>query len=251
MKIQHRIVMVVLAGMLLLSLGINFYLFNRGKGYYVELNETRLNPLNIDAFPVETPAIQNAQPLIMFYGDSRAMSWPIPDGLDHLTFLNRGIGAQTSNQVWLRFPQHVAPVKPQAIIMQVGINDLKTIPLFPDRKQAIITACKENIRQIVSAATDLKGMIVLTTIFPVGRIPLERLPFWSDDVRLAVNEVNDYIHTLADPQIIILDAFAILAEQNGLMNPEYSEDELHINAAGYTALNEALTPMLVNFSDTF
>lgn len=40
-------------------------------------------------------------------------------------------GAQTSAQVVWRFAEHIAPLQPDKIILQVGINDLKTIPLFP------------------------------------------------------------------------------------------------------------------------
>jgi lysophospholipase L1-like esterase len=77
-------------------------------------------------------------------------------------------------------------------------------------------------------------------------VPLERRPFWSDDVKLAVDEVNTYIRTLASKQIIIFDAYSVLADVNGLMAAQFSADELHINTAGYDALNRALLLILKN-----
>src|SRR5687768_7914035 len=155
------------------------------------------------------------------------MSWPSPDGFDNMTFVNRGIGAQTSAQNWLRFAYHVTPLKPQIFILQVGVNDLKTIPLFPERQQSLIETCQENIHEMVAAANDLGATVVLTTIFPVGDVPLQRRPFWSDEVKTAVDTVNNSISSLASEQVIIFDAFSILADSDGLMRPEYSADELH------------------------
>jgi len=75
-------------------------------------------------------------------------------------------------------------------------------------------------------------------------VPVERSFFWSADVALAVDEVNDHIASLASDQILIFDAYALLAGENGLTRPEYSQDELHINQAGYTVLNAALLEVL-------
>ncbi|MEK0196152.1 hypothetical protein WME70_32745, partial [Microcoleus anatoxicus PTRS1] len=40
---------------------------------------------------------------------------------------------------------HVASLKPKIIVIQVGVNDLKAIPLFPEQKEAIIRNCETNI----------------------------------------------------------------------------------------------------------
>ncbi len=84
----------------------------------------------------------------------------------------------------------------------------------------------------------------MTTIFPVGKIPLERRLFWSDDVAAAVDEVNGDIHTLVGDKVVIFDAYSILADGKGMTRSEYSADELHINRSGYKALNNELAAML-------
>jgi len=65
---------------------------------------------------------------VVFFGDSRAYDWPAPSGLEGLEFVNRGIGNQTTAQVLGRFEAHIAPLHPQVVVLQVGINDLKLIP---------------------------------------------------------------------------------------------------------------------------
>jgi lysophospholipase L1-like esterase len=181
--------------------------------------------------------------LVVFFGDSRAQGWPEPS-LSQYNFVNRGIGNQTSAQVAQRFEHHVEPLHPRVIVIQVGINDLKTIPLFPGRKRSIIANCQENIGRIVADSTRLGASTVLTTILPVGKVPVERRLFWSKDVALAVDEVNTYIRSLEGPDVTVLDAFSLLADRQGVARPEYSKDLLHLNAAGYETLNSELARVL-------
>lgn len=249
MKPDYRLILaiVLFSVILLASITLNFYLFNRGQQYYLQLNETRLDPLGLSYYssvPDQQGLISPEKVTVVLFGDSRAAAWPAPPNLSEFEFVNRGIGAQTSAQCAQRFDDHVSPLHPQIVIVQVGINDLKTIPLFPERKEVIIARCKENIQEIVDRSTALGATVILTTIFPIGRVPLERRPFWSDDVALAIDEVNAHISSLQSENIIVFDSYSILADNKGLVRPEYSQDFLHINAKGYEALNHELTHVL-------
>jgi lysophospholipase L1-like esterase len=53
---------------------------------------------------------------------------PLRQNSKGFSFVNRGINTQTSAQVLGRFDKHVVPLHPNIVIVQVGINDLKTIP---------------------------------------------------------------------------------------------------------------------------
>jgi len=241
------VILVLLAVLLIASLALNYYLFDRGLQYYMQLNETRLDPLGLSFYPTnadQRDLINLNRTTVVFFGDSRAANWPAPAALDEIEFINRGIGAQTSTQVAQRFDYHLKPLQPQIVILQAGINDLKTIPLFPDQKERIVANCKANIQQIVSQSVASGATVILTTIFPVGKAPIERKPLWSDDVAASVDEVNAYIHALTEDDVVIFDAYSILADDDGTMKAEYSEDELHINDRGYEALNNELATIL-------
>ncbi|WP_156800330.1 hypothetical protein [Thalassoporum mexicanum] len=43
---------------------------------------------------------------------------------------------------------------------------------------------------------------------------------------------------------VLFDAFTILADQQGQIQPEYEADELHLNKQGYAALNQELLNIL-------
>lgn len=235
----------LLSIVLAISLVGNVVLYNTSYHYYTALNATRLDPLQLGDYPVaEWPVANPATVKVLFVGDSRVFNWPPPMMDERFQFLNRGIGGQTSSQVQLRFATHVTPLQPDVILIQVGINDLKTIPLFPEARATIIERCQRNIAAMVAQARALGARVIVTTIFPVGEVSLARQLVWSPAVALAVAEVNTYLRTLASPEVVIFESTAILADEQGNTRPEYQVDLLHINATGYAALNKQLAPLL-------
>ncbi|HSH04877.1 MAG TPA: SGNH/GDSL hydrolase family protein [Anaerolineae bacterium] len=150
----------------------------------------------------------------------------------------------TSAQIAQRYPAHIEPLQPDILILQLCINDLKTIPLFPQEKEAIINQCQENIQHIINQAQTSDTQIIISTIFPVGPVPLQRQLVWSDEIPSAITQINTFIHSLANDQIIIFDAYTILANDHGQLADKYSQDELHLNPAGYQALNQQLETLL-------
>ena len=96
---------------------------------------------------------------------------------------------------------------------------------------------------MVAQATADGAVVILTTIFPVGPVSLERLLFWSPAVESAINTVNAFIKAQQSPQVIIMDTYALLS-RNGVRDEQYAFDFLHINAAGYERLNRELTGIL-------
>ncbi|MEW6493872.1 MAG: GDSL-type esterase/lipase family protein [Cyanobacteriota bacterium] len=252
MQKQERLIRVTLLLCLIalvVSLVFNALLFVQARYYYLLLNSTNLDPLGLRAFstdpiPPNVPAASTAT--VVFFGDSRAAQWPAPKQLKGFSFVNRGITNQTSAQVLGRFDKHVVPLQPDIIILQVGINDLKTIPLFPERKAAIITNSKANIQQLVARSANSGATVILTTIFPIGPVPLTRQPFWSPEIAQAVSEVNAYLYSLKARNVLILDTYSLLAE-NGKVRRNYVRDTLHIDGRGYEVINQELTKVLSNW----
>ncbi|MDX2096662.1 MAG: GDSL-type esterase/lipase family protein [Leptolyngbyaceae cyanobacterium bins.59] len=226
------------------SIALNFLLYNQAKKYYFELNETRLDPVGLAYYPVTSQeAIETDRIRVIFFGDSRSANWT-PPNMNGYEFINRGISSQTSVQTLQRFTSHVRPLNPDIVIIQVGVNDLKTVALFPERRQTIVTNTKANIKRMVEESRSLGAVVILTTIFPAGEMPLQRKPFWSDAIGQAIQEVNAYIATLTDHKTLVFDAFSILANPQGVMLPKYRADELHLNEQGYEVLNQELVQFI-------
>lgn len=233
----------------LVSITLNIVLYSQLRRYYTLLYAVELDPLGLSYYrDAQAQRPEQGSQTVVFFGDSRAAQWTEPT-LQGFIFSNRGIGNQTTAQVLNRFDEHIAPLRPDVIVLQVGINDLKTIPLFPGRKAEIISNGKENIRQIVEKSLDIDSVVVITTIFPIGEIPLQRRLVWSDDIDTARVEVNEYIKSLAAEDVFIFDSAVLLSGSNGKIKPEYGYDTLHLKPAGYDVLNLELVKLLETMSE--
>lgn len=238
------ILLLVCAFLLCVSVAANVLLAQSAIRDYRNLHRTRLDPLNLSYFP-EAPTLDHGKTTAVFFGDSRAAQWPDPTGLPNIHFVNRGIGAQTSAQIAGRFGVHIRPWHPDIVIIQMGINDLKTIALFPAQQETIIANCQNNLASVVAESTNMGATVILTTIFPAGDIPRQRRPVWSPEIDTAVKTLNITIHALAAENVLILDAYTLLVDESGKLRPEFANDELHLNQNGYARLNTALTEMLI------
>ena len=186
------------------------------------------------------------KPLVVFFGDSRAVAWPAIADIP-FEFINRGINGQTTDQVLGRLSAHVASLSPQIVVVQVGVNDLRDIAEFPNQSKNIVNNCKQNIQKIVDRLTqELKVTVILTTIFPTSELSQPIRAYWPEEADRAIIEINQFIKSLKSDRVIILDAATLLADESGKVRPIYSRDILHLNNQGYTMLNEELLKILTN-----
>jgi lysophospholipase L1-like esterase len=247
-KLNLILILVVL---LALSLVANIIILRSAWLYYKDANAARLNPLGLSYYPtdeIQTVEKEPGQKVVVFYGDSRAAQWRFPNGAgieSGFVFIDRGVDNQTASQVAGRFEAHIRPLQPDIIILQMCINDLKTIPLFPDSRDIIVQNCKNEITAIAAKSQEIGAALIITTIFPFGQLPPERRLLWSDDVHQSLEDINTYIQSLAAENILILDTFPILADEQGIVKEEYRFDFLHINGPAYEALNKQLADLLV------
>jgi lysophospholipase L1-like esterase len=225
------------------SLFLNILLYSLLRKYYTMLYAIELDPLGLAYYQEDTGQPDESVQTVVFFGDSRAAQWPAP-AVEGFWFTNRGIGNQTSAQVASRFDDHIRPLHPDIVVLQLCINDLKTIPLFPDRRQEIVLNCETNIQKIVQDSRELGSTVVITTIFPTGQIPLARRLVWSDDIERSIREVNKFLLSIPDDGVIVFDAANLLSGEDRKIKPEYSFDELHLTEAGYQALNVEFVKLL-------
>ena len=261
MQIKRRWVLV--GGVLvlfLLSIMFNYKLIKRNRYLTREIARIRLDPVGLDNFDAQPlPDDHDDTTTVLFFGDSRAAAWPNPEMDESFVFFNRGMDGESSAQAALRFEAHVVPIQPDVVVVQVCVNDLWRIPVFPDEKEAIIEACQEHLSQIVEKSHGLGATVVLTTIFPVQDPPLTQRLYWSADVYDGIDTVNTFIRSLEGDNVVVLDAYALLVDENGhfdklsagsdkfrsgRLQSQYATDYLHINEAGYRVLNEALVEIL-------
>ncbi len=199
--------------------------------------------------------LQRKKPAVLL-GDSRARSWPAPK-LAGLHFFNRGIGYDTSVNLLKRIDRHVIPLNPKLIILQIGVNDFQPLVLASAKEKTIVDKCQKTIQQIVARLGKEGCRVLLTTIFPIGdetslrKNAQKSFGFWGIPqnqrardaqtiIASAVASTNAFIATLASDNVQIFDTHQILRGEDDFTHPAYALDALHINQAGYRALNAAV-----------
>ena len=61
---------------------------------------------------------------VVFMGDSITDSWKLNEYFPNQPFVNRGISGQTTSQMLLRFRPDVIDLKPKAVVILAGTNDI-------------------------------------------------------------------------------------------------------------------------------
>jgi lysophospholipase L1-like esterase len=243
---SRRILLTLTFVALAASLAANLWLGRGLRTRYVQLSELTLDPLGLGYYgPVTAPTNR----VVVMLGDSRAFAWPAPALPPGVVFHQRGIGQQTTAQILGRFSAHVAPLRPSVVVIQAGVNDLKTLGVFPDRRADLVAGCLGNLRALVTRSRALGARVVLTTIFPSSKVPLARRPVWSPDIPAAIDEVNRGILAMAGEGVTVFDAAALLKNPDGSTRHECYLDTLHLNPTGYAALGQELERLL-NPADT-
>lgn len=246
-RVLRRSLALATLAALAVSVALNAMLYSYARRYFFESEALRLDPAGLWSYGDKPVAAPGSRPRLVLFGDSRAEMWEpstLPRGIE---VVNRGIGAQTTGQVLTRIEPDLLALNPDLVVVQVGVNDLKGVAMFPERAGWIIAECKRNIGAIVDKAKSGGARVLLTTVFPTGPIEPQRRPFWSSAIDSAIVEVNAYIRTLADARCDVVDAYALL-ESGGVVAEQFEQDALHINAAGYHALNAALAPRLADLA---
>lgn len=212
---------------------------------YSEMLEVRLDPSEQSFYFQDNLSLQsnngfnsNVKRVVLF-GDSRVQMWDEFPELDGYEFINRGIGGQTTGQAKLRIQSDILAINADSVILQVGINDLKAIAFIPDKRDQIIQTVKDNLQSMIETLLVQDIDVYLMTVIPASAPQGKWYFLWSDDIDSAVVNINNWIKTIENDQVIILDATTNLT--NGLKtDKEYSLDTLHLNETGYNILNNML-----------
>ena len=228
--------------------GLNFWLLDNRTPSNSMTESLGSDPYALSTYPINPDLSKRDlnKPLVVFFGDSRAVAWPAIANIP-FEFINRGINGQTTNQVLGRLSAHVASLSPQIVVVQVGVNDLRDFAEFPDKSRNIVNNCKQNIQKIVNRLTqELKATVILTTIFPTSELSQSVRAYWPEEADRAIIEINQFIKSLKSDRVIILDAATLLADERGNVRQIYSRDILHLNSQGYKMLNDELIKILTN-----
>ena len=186
---------------------------------------------------VEAPAKNETR--VVFLGDSITVQWvnPAMGGFfPGKPYIDRGISAQTTPQMLVRFRQDVIALAPKVVVILAGTNDIagNTGPMTLEQIEG-------NLASMAELAQANKIRVVLASVLPVSNYGRDSLGNQMD-MRIKrppekILGLNAWIKkTASDKNYVYLDYFAAMVDHQGQLQKDLSDDGLHPNAKGYAVM---------------
>ncbi len=145
---------------------------------------------------------------------------------------NRGISGDVTEGVLKRLGE-ITYVKPKAIFLLIGINDIFNTATTPQYVAGNILAIARNIHK---ASPNTK--LYVQTI----------LPTTTTSIKEKIQQTNALLVKKAGRKIFtLLSTHALFADETDLMKKEYTKDGVHLNEEGYTIWVNYLKKQLPHF----
>jgi lysophospholipase L1-like esterase len=174
---------------------------------------------------------------IVFMGDSITEGWMDKrPGFFTRGRIDRGIGGQTTSQMVLRMFSDVVALKPKAVHIMAGTNDIagNTGPMTPQMTENNIEAMSDIARR--------HGIKVLLAPIP----PAASFPWRPGlETRPRIAELNRWLKRFASESgATWIDYWSVLDDGTGAMKPGLASDGVHPTEAGYDAMATVIEPIL-------
>ena len=228
--------LVIILTVLILCTALFIVFYKTIRTLYADNLELRLDPLGEDLMNGEF------HQSILAIGSSSIQHWPFEEsGLGDDICYNAGIGGQSSKQVLLRLERLLLVHKPDYLILQAGMNDIKSLGVLKNRED-IVKDYLDNISKIFALCDSNNIVPLYVTNFPTGKAGIFRSFFWDREMDRLVSQTNDILKEVCSKKgYYVLDAYELLSAPGSMKRkPEYSADFMHLNERGYEVLNNKL-----------
>jgi lysophospholipase L1-like esterase len=174
---------------------------------------------------------------VVFMGDSITEGWKDKrPGFFTAGRIDRGISGQTTPQMVLRMMADVVALKPKAVHIMAGTNDIagNTGPMTAAMSE-------DNFRMMSDIARMHRIKVLMASIPPAASFP------WRPglETRGRIAELNAWLKRFAaETGATWVDYHPVLDDGTGAMKPAMAYDGVHPTEAGYDAMASVVEPIL-------
>ena len=175
---------------------------------------------------------QENEKRVVFMGDSITEEWSrlYPNYFEERSYINRGIGGQTTPQMLIRFKQDVVDLRPAVVVILAGTNDIAG-----NTGPSNVKMITDNIFSMATIATAHGIQVVLSSVLPVY------LYEWSPEIidpPSTIDAVNERLKEhAASNGIEYLDYYSEMVDDRKGLKKEYTPDGVHPNEKGYELMS--------------
>jgi len=169
---------------------------------------------------------------VVFLGDSITDRWDLAKFFPGKPYINRGIGGQVSPQMLVRFHADVVALKPKAVVILAGINDIQgALQVETDAQIAAnYTAMAE-----IAEANGIRP--VFTLLMPVNNYTPNAVTMLEDRKPERVAWLNAWLSGFCQTHGYgLIDYGPLLRDGKGLLKAEYTSDGIHPNDDAYAIM---------------
>src|SRR5689334_10024470 len=188
-----------------------------------------INRYRADNAKVAPPAPDEER--VVFMGDSITDGWGKQYGkfFPGKPYINRGISGQTTPQMLIRFRPDVIALKPRAVVILAGTNDIAG-----NTGPSTLEMIEDNLASMVDLAQKNGIKVVLSSVMPVCDYIRNQTTRRPNDQIVALNKwIKEYADTHG---AVYLDYYTPMLDDKGVLKQELTYDGLHPNSAGYDVM---------------
>jgi len=174
---------------------------------------------------------QPAEPgRVVFMGDSITDGWKLGQYFPGKPYVNRGISGQTTPQMLARFFEDVINLKPAAVLIYAGTNDIAR-NTGPETAEMV----QENFQAMAELATVHGIKVILCAVTPISDYGPR--PMTPGRPPADILKLNAWLKAYAAKTgAVYADYFSALVDDKGMLRDGFSRDGLHPNDKGYELL---------------
>ena len=178
----------------------------------------------------------------IFLGDSITEFYDLNKYYEDMPVIKSGFAGYTTADILKKLDKLVYQYNPSKVFILIGTNDLG--------KEISNDTIVSNIKKIISGIKENRPYtkIYLQSIYPVNDSGVDEVNNYTGDGNRNNEEIikiNNSLKELAkDNDIVYIDIYSKLVDDNNLLDIKYTYDGLHISSEGYELITNVLKEYL-------